>query len=67
VVCTELGADLLQCEPVYPGVEHSEDERCYSPDPRISPSSSGPPDEHRTRLCSMARALSSNLWNDGNV
>jgi hypothetical protein len=40
VVCTELGASLLQCEPVYPGVEHSEDKHCYSPDPGISPSSS---------------------------
>jgi hypothetical protein len=34
MVQTELGADLLQYEPVYPGVEHSEDERYYSPDPR---------------------------------
>jgi hypothetical protein len=46
VVCTELGADLLRCELVYPGVEHSEDERCCSPDPRISPSSSCPSAEH---------------------
>jgi hypothetical protein len=46
VVCTELGAGLLQCEPVYPGVEHSEDERCCSPDPGILPSSSCPPAEH---------------------
>jgi hypothetical protein len=45
-VCTELGAGLLQCEPVYPRVEHSEDERCCSPVPRISPSSSCPPAEH---------------------
>jgi hypothetical protein len=45
-VCTELGADLLQCEPVYPGVEHSEGECCCSIQPRISPSSSGPPAEH---------------------
>jgi hypothetical protein len=46
VVCTELDAGLLQCEPVYPGVEHSEDERCCSPVPGISPSSSYPPAEH---------------------
>jgi hypothetical protein len=39
VVCTELDAGLLQYEPVYPGVEHSEDEHCCSPDPGISPSS----------------------------
>jgi hypothetical protein len=32
-VHTELGADLLQYEPVYPGVEHSEDERYCSPAP----------------------------------
>jgi hypothetical protein len=29
-VCTELGADPLHCELVYPRVEHSEDERCAS-------------------------------------
>jgi hypothetical protein len=46
VVCTELGAGLLQCELVYPGVEHSEDECCCFPDPGISPSSLGPPAEH---------------------
>jgi hypothetical protein len=46
VVCTMLGAGLLQCEPVYPGVEHSEDARCCSPDPGCSPSSSCPPAEH---------------------
>ena len=34
VVQTELGADLLLYEPVYPRVEHSEDERYYSTDPR---------------------------------
>jgi hypothetical protein len=32
MVCTELDADLLQCEPVYSRVEHSEDERYCSPD-----------------------------------
>jgi hypothetical protein len=46
MVCNELGASLLQCEPVYPRVEHSEDERCCSPDPGISPSSSCPPAKH---------------------
>jgi hypothetical protein len=30
VVHTELRVDLLQYEPVYPGVEHSKDE-CYCP------------------------------------
>jgi hypothetical protein len=33
VVQTELGTDLLQYEPVYPGAEHSEDEHYYSPAP----------------------------------
>jgi hypothetical protein len=46
MVCTELGAGLLQCEPVYPGVEHSEGECYCSPDPGISPSSSCPPAKH---------------------
>jgi hypothetical protein len=43
---TELGVVLLLDELVYPRVEHSEDERCCFPDPRISPSSSNPPAEH---------------------
>jgi hypothetical protein len=33
VVQTELGADLLQYEPVYPGAKHSEDERYCTLDP----------------------------------
>jgi hypothetical protein len=34
-MCAELGDGLLQCELVYPGVEHNEDE-CYCfLDPRI--------------------------------
>jgi hypothetical protein len=45
-VCTGLDAGLLQCKLVYPRVEHSEDERFCSPDPRISPSSLGPLAEH---------------------
>jgi hypothetical protein len=32
-VQTELGADLLQYEPVYPRAEHSEDGCYYSPAP----------------------------------
>jgi hypothetical protein len=45
-VCTELDAGLLQCELVYPGVEHSDGERCCSPIRGILPSSSCPPAEH---------------------